>query len=157
MPDRGRLSLVTPIPIRMPHSSPSNYRPKRIVMHLDEYNTISDDQHGFQKGKSTVTAMLQSLNDWTSYIDSGMGLDVVYLDFEKAFDKVSHHKLISKLIMVGIHPRIIAWIEAFLANRTFAVRVKTVFSEPKPVYRLTPVEYAHDKILQRPHAEAFLI
>nr|CDJ85899.1 Glycosyl transferase and Ricin B lectin domain containing protein [Haemonchus contortus] len=82
VPARWRVSFVTPILKKEPASCPHNYRPK---------------------GKSTITAVLQSLNDWTAYLDNGQGADVVYLDFAKAFDRVSHTKLIYKLEL-GIGP-----------------------------------------------------
>ncbi|EYB97415.1 hypothetical protein Y032_0141g2258 [Ancylostoma ceylanicum] len=75
--------------------------------------------------------MLQSLNDWTGYVDQGSSVDVVYLDFAKAFDRVCHRLLIKKLEAVGIHPRITAWVDEFLTNREFLVRVNSTFSRPR--------------------------
>ncbi|EYC06910.1 hypothetical protein Y032_0073g764 [Ancylostoma ceylanicum] len=154
VPDRWRHALVTPIPKKKPHTSPSNYRPisitsifarlfekilkKRIVAHLSSHSIISDNQHGFQKGKSTVTAMIQVLNDWTSLVDEGKNVDVIYFDFCKAFDKVSHEKLLYKLCRVGVHPRIVSWIKAFLSNRTFTVRVNGSSSNPRYAYSGVP-------------------
>lgn len=77
--------------------------------------------------------MLQSLNDWTAYLDEGSSADVVYLDFCKAFDRVPHDGLLHKLTIVGIHPRIVSWIRSFLSNRIFMVRIKSTFSEPRCV------------------------
>ena len=149
VPNLWRTALITPIPKTRPFTSPHNFRPisitsifartfekilkARIVKHLSEHAIISPFQHGFQKSRSTVTALLQSLNDWTSIVDGGAGVDVIYLDFCKAFDKVPHSKLLNKLEIVGLHPRIIAWICAFLHNRSFQVRVNTSLSEPRPV------------------------
>lgn len=149
VPLRWRISYVTPIPKKDPLSSPSNYRPisitsvfarlfekvlkDRITKHLNEFSIIPSCQHGFQKGKSTITAMLQCLNDWTLSLDGGEYTDVIYLDFEKAFDRVSHSKLMCKLRVVGIHPRIISWIQAFLGNRFMAVRVNSTVSEFRSV------------------------
>ena len=77
--------------------------------------------------------MLEALNDWTAYVDKNIPVDVVYLDFSKAFDRVSHRKLCYKLRTVGIHPRIIDWIRAFLSERTYRVRINRTFSTPRPV------------------------
>jgi len=41
------------------------------------------------------------LDDWTLQLDSWKQIDAIYTDFEKAFDKVSHHRLISKLQSYG--------------------------------------------------------
>ncbi|EYB82716.1 hypothetical protein Y032_0352g3250 [Ancylostoma ceylanicum] len=103
VPSRWRMSYVTPILKKPPSTSPYNFRPvsitsifarmfekllkKRIELHLKEYSIISAFQHGFQKNKSTVTAILQSVNDWTLSLDRGACTDVVYLDFSKAFDR----------------------------------------------------------------------
>ena len=147
VPSRWKVSYVTPILKKPPQYLPENYRPvsitsalarlfekilkKRIEEHLRLNSVISPLQHGFQKGRSTVTAMLQAVNDWTTCLDQGISTDVIYFDFSKAFDKVSHAKLICKLQQVGIHPRIIRWICSFLLNRTFRVRVNSTLSRPR--------------------------
>ena len=77
--------------------------------------------------------MLQSLNDWTPSLDQSKSVDIVYVDFSKAFDRVPHDKLLYKLHVVGIHPRIIAWIRSFLSKRSFAVRINSEFSKLRPV------------------------
>lgn len=140
---------MTPIPKKPPLTSPSNFRPisitslfarlfekilkKRIVAHLEACSVISPNQHGFQKGKSTITAMLQNLNKWTASLDKGKGVDVIYFDFTKAFDKVPHQELIEKLRIVGVHLRIVAWVAAFLRNRTFSVRINEHLSKPRAI------------------------
>ena len=92
----------------------------------------------FRGKKSTETAMLQALNDWTQILDSGASLDVVYFDFSKAFERVCHFKLRAKLEMVGIHPRIISWISAFLHDRCFSVRINQCYSAPRKVHSGVP-------------------
>nr|CDJ94387.1 RNA-directed DNA polymerase (reverse transcriptase) domain containing protein [Haemonchus contortus] len=72
--------------------------------------------------------MLETLNNWTKDLEKGYPTDVIYLDFCKAFDKVQHSKLLAKLRTVGIHPRIISWIAAFLTDRQLTVRIGSVFS-----------------------------
>jgi hypothetical protein len=66
---------------------------------------ISLAQHGFSKGKSTVTQLLETLEDWTTAIDNNQVIDVLYIDIAKAFDSVSHPKLISKLRLYGVRIR----------------------------------------------------
>ena len=61
-------------------------------------------------------------------LENGGQIDVVYTDFEKAFDKVPHKPLISKLYSYGINTEIILWIEAFLTNRMQRVQVNDHFS-----------------------------
>ena len=58
---------------------------------------FSDNQYGFIKGRSTVLQLLKIFDDWTYKMDQGVQIDVIYTDFENAFDTVSHVRLISKL------------------------------------------------------------
>ena len=59
-----------------------------------EHNTIPLQQNGFIPGKSIVTSLLCCLSDWTKQFDMGQFLDVVYLDFSKAFDRVPVRRLL---------------------------------------------------------------
>ncbi|KAK6059302.1 hypothetical protein COOONC_03071, partial [Cooperia oncophora] len=58
----------------------------------------------------------RAFNDCTTYLDNGAGADLIYLDFAKTFDRVCS-ELITKLEIVGVHPRIVKWIESFLTDR----------------------------------------
>jgi len=66
-------------------------------MTSNDYIILSDRQFGFIKGRTAVMQLLRMLDEWTEYIDSGGQIDCIYTDLEKAFDKVPHKKLISKL------------------------------------------------------------
>ena len=66
---------------------------------------------------------------WTRCIDVGTSIDVVYLDFLKAFDKVPHRRLLVKLEAYGINGKVLRWIEAFLSGRQQRVNVRGAFSE----------------------------
>jgi len=54
------------------------------------------------------------MDDWTKYLDQGMTVDTVYMDFMKAFDKVPRDHLLHKLQSLGIHHKIILWLQDFL-------------------------------------------
>ena len=54
---------------------------------------LSNNQYGFIKGRSTVIQLLKTMDEWTYNLDKGIQIDVIYTDFEKAFDKVPHHLL----------------------------------------------------------------
>jgi len=84
---------------------------------------ISNRQYGFVKSRSTSLQLLQILDKWTDCLENGGQIDAVYTDFEKAFDKVSHNRLISKLSSYGISKTVIKWIQDFLTARKFRVRV----------------------------------
>ena len=72
------------------------------MTHLEEQHFYTDCQHGFMKGRSTLTNLLVTLECWTSILEEGSGLDVIYLDFQKIFDTVHHQKLLQKLNKVNI-------------------------------------------------------
>ena len=74
----------------------------RIVGHLNDNNLLNDTQHGFREGRSCLTNLLDTLEQWTEIIDEGDSIDVAYLDFRKAFDLVSHEHLIYKLSKYGL-------------------------------------------------------
>ena len=123
---------------------PGNYRPvsltciickvlesiirDSIVSHLIENKLLSDCQHGFRKKRSCVTQLLEVMNDLTCSMDNGYDIDILYLDFKKAFDSVPHERLIIKLKAYGITGQVLRWISAFLLNRTQQVRVGTATS-----------------------------
>lgn len=59
-------------------------------------------QHGFVNKKSCFTNLLDVYNDWTLAVDQGYGVNVIYLDYKKAFDSVPHCRLMRKLKAYGI-------------------------------------------------------
>jgi len=74
----------------------------RIVDHLHYYDILHPAQHGFRKSKSTCTNLLESLNDWSIVVQSRHQVAIVYIDFSKAFDVVSHPKLFARLYSYDI-------------------------------------------------------
>lgn len=74
-----------------------------------------------------------NFNFWTEIIDNGGELDVIYMDFMKAFDKVPHKRLLKKLRGYGISQKVVNWIEDFLSNRCQRVMVNGESSKTYPV------------------------
>ena len=74
-------------------------------------------QHGFIKGCSTATQLIEVFHDINSVLDNSGQVDMVYLDFFKAFDSVSHELLIHKLSYFGFHSDLIRWFRAYLTGR----------------------------------------
>ena len=109
-----------------------------LISHLTVNNLISEKQHGFSKGKSCVTQLLLCKNSWVDSINKKENVDVIYVDFSKAFDSVVHNKLIVKLRDVGIDGLVLSWIKVFLSNRTQTVKVNQSFSESLPVISGVP-------------------
>ena len=70
---------------------------KSVMYHLVNGKLLSKKQHGFINGRSTVTQLLSFLDECVKSIVEGKVIDVVYLDFWKAFNSVQHHRLLTKL------------------------------------------------------------
>ena len=68
------------------------------------------------------------MEHWSRIIDDGTNIDVIYLDFQKAFDKVPHQRLMSKLKAYGIRGKVFDWIENFLSSRKQRVAVHGSYS-----------------------------
>ncbi|GAB0204028.1 mitochondrial enolase superfamily member 1 [Grus japonensis] len=73
-----------------------------INKHVEEKKVTGSGQHGFTKGKSCLTNLITFYDGMTGWVDEGRAVDVVYLDFSKAFDTVSHNILVSKLRKCGL-------------------------------------------------------
>ncbi|CAG9124933.1 unnamed protein product [Plutella xylostella] len=80
-----------------------------------------DYQHGFLRKRSTVTNLASFSNFLLNNMDHGGQVDVIYTDFEKAFDRVDHTILLHKLQILGIHGDLLRWIKSYLTNRSQAV------------------------------------
>ena len=90
---------------------------KNIREHLEKHNLIRDSQHGFMKGRSCLNNLLSFYNKVIETADSDENYDIIYLDFNKAFDKVPHHRLLLRLQAHGIDGRVLHLIEASLSGR----------------------------------------
>ena len=113
----------------------SNYRPisltsvgskimervivKQMTSFFVEHDFISPAQHGFISGRSTW----ECFNDWTVALQDRNGVDIVYIDFAKAFDSVSYAKLIHRLRNYCIDGPLLLWISTFLCDRSHCTRV----------------------------------
>ena len=85
--------------------------------HLLEHAPISDRQLGFQRGKSTTTALLSATHDWFSLLDRQCDVLCVFFDFRNAFDSVPHKKLLEKLSRIGFLPNILSWLCSYVSDR----------------------------------------
>ena len=107
------------------------------MLHLNRYlssnSLLVGEQFGFRSGHSTSDQLLLTYNDISLGLDSGYVVDLVFFDFSKAFDKVSHSVLLTKLLKIGISQQLLMWIRCFLTSRVMQVRVSSVVSDPVPV------------------------
>ena len=99
------------------------------LIHLVIHKLIKGTQHGFVRNKSCLTNLLVFMEEVTNYLDSGYHVDVIYLDFQKAFDKVPHRRLIMKLAAHEIEGALLQWIENWLSGRKQWVVLNGQFSD----------------------------
>ena len=104
-----------------------------MVEFLVKLKLINTSQHGFQKARSCLTNLLCFLEEITKWVDEGSPVDVVYLDFQKAFDKVPHQRLLLILKANGIGNDVINLIEEWLKHRRQRVIVDGEISNWKSV------------------------
>ena len=144
-------------PIHKPgsqRSHPMSYRPvsltshiikcfervvrSKIVKFLQENNRLPKDQHGFICGRSTLSQLLNYVEELIRAWEEGKVTDTVYLDFAKAFDKVDHNILCHKIKQLGITGKVGLWIKDFLTGRTQRVTANGVLSNLAPVISGVP-------------------
>ena len=108
-----------------------------LCSHLHSFN-LSLNEFGFLLGRSTCSQLLTLLNNWFCNYDFNIMTDVVYTGIAKAFDSVSHSKLISVLNTYGIQCNVLNWIRSFLSNHVQKVCVNGSFSDTLPVISGVP-------------------
>ena len=108
------------------------------MSHLDRFKILNDAQHGFRKNRSCETQLITTLRDFSNSLNDKSQTDAIFLDFSKAFDKVDHQILLSKLHGYGINPTLVTWAESFLLGRTQTVIVDGTESSPLPVLSGVP-------------------
>ena len=96
---------------------------------IEKNELFLDTQHGFRTGRSVQTNLLEFNNETTKWMDAGKAYDVLFLDYAKAFDVVSHKRLIVKLEAIGIKGKLLAWLKDWLKGRRQRVKVEGEFSE----------------------------
>ena len=96
----------------------------RTVKHLEQNNLLKNSQHGFRNKRSCLTNLLDFLYDILNQYDENKAVDIIYIDFQKAFSKVPHKRLLSKLKAHGIRGNVLKWIENWLTDRKQRVAIK---------------------------------
>ena len=99
--------------------------------HLEPH--IYQLQHGFMRGKSTTTQLFEVYHGILESVASGKEVDVIYLDFTKAFDKVPHHLLLRKLEILGIRGSLLSWFQSYLSDTQQRIVLQGVYSHWLPV------------------------
>jgi len=130
---------ITPIFKAGDRTLASNYRPvsltsicskilehiihSNIMGHLNNHSILTDKQHGFRRGHSCESQLILTVQDLASSLDKKSQIDMIIMDFSKAFDVVPHNRLINKLQRYGIQNTTLVWIRNFLKHRSQRVVV----------------------------------
>ena len=98
---------------------------KELVDFLSDYNYFNPNQHGFRHGRSCLSALLDVYDNMMTSLSNNpkSSVDMIYLDYAKAFDKVDHRVVLNKLKYLGICGKLGKWLHSFLTNRRQQVRI----------------------------------
>ena len=83
---------------------------------MQDNQGIRPSQHGFAKGRSCLTNLISFYDQVTHLVDEGKAVDVIYLDFSKAFDTIFHSILLEKLASPGLDKCTLHWVKNWLAG-----------------------------------------
>ena len=154
LPQDWLTANITPVFKKGDRSKPSNYRPisltsiccktmehivfSFIMNHSDCNSIINSYQHGFRPHHSCETQLLPFVEDISRAMDQHSQIDLLLLDFSKAFDTVPHMRLLSKLSYYGINGPLHEWISSRLTQRTQKVVLNGVASKEVKVISGVP-------------------
>ena len=154
LPQDWLTANVIPIFKKGKKNDASNYRPvsltavtckllehiihTHILKHCDSQNIIQNCQHGFRRKHSCESQLIITTEELKRSIDQKKQVDIIILDFSKAFDTVAHNKLISKLQNYGIQGKTNKWISKWLKTRNQKVVIDGEMSESVPVISGVP-------------------
>ena len=154
VPQTLKHGLITPIFKKGSKGDATNYRPviltshvikifervvaQKITTFMEDHNKFNPHQHGFRRGRSCLSQLLQHHIQTLEGLADGANVDVIYLDYAKAFDKVDHGILAHKIKNIGIHGKLGLWLYNFLKNRTQQVMVDGHCSDTHPVLSGVP-------------------
>lgn len=149
IPQTLKTAHVVPVHKGGTRGVPKNYRPialtshlikifekvlrNRLVTYMERNRLFNPSQHGFRFGRSCLSQLISHYDQILELLASGENVDVVYIDFAKAFDKVDFMETLLKLKKLGITGKAGRWIHSFLTHRTQTVLVNGSRSQPMEV------------------------
>ena len=144
LPDPWKTANVSPLYKKGSRAEAGNYRPvaltsvackvlesvvkEHLLEHISSNELVSSKQHGFVSGRSCLSNLLEAHENWTKSLDEKKCTDIVFLDYQKAFDTVPHRRLLKKLSAYGVTGATHRWIEDFLTGRRIRVGIRGTFS-----------------------------
>ncbi|CAB4028882.1 RNA-directed DNA polymerase from mobile element jockey, partial [Paramuricea clavata] len=147
VPSDWKLANVVPAHKKGDQEFVEHYRPISLlplvskVLERCVFNTIKDHifcrinpcQHGFLPGKNCVTQLIEVFDKIGKQLDRGKQIDVIYFDMSKAFDKVSHKRLLLRLREFGFGGNILNWFRSYLQDRRQQTTILGATSLPSQV------------------------
>lgn len=154
IPQMWKEALITPIHKGGDKQDPSEYRPisltilivkileriirSYLIQYLEVNDAFPDSQHGFRTGRSTVSQLIEQYDAILDALGSQSNIDIIMLDYSKAFDKINQTILLVKLKNLGITGNIGRWIGNFILERTQYVSINGHMSDPSKVISGVP-------------------
>ncbi len=154
IPKALKSSVIVPVFKGGDRSQPSSYRPisltpivmkifervvrKQMINFISTKDMFNPSQHGFREGRSCLSALLTVYDNVISMLTNVKSIDMIYLDFAKAFDKVDHNILMHKVRDLGITGKLGIWLNSFLSNRSHQVRLPGGLSNQSKVISGVP-------------------
>ena len=139
LPESWLQANISPIHKKGDRSLAENYRPisltsvcckvlehivhSNIMNHFDNHSILTDKQHGFRSKHSTESQLILTVQDLAFSLENKKQVDLIIMDFSKAFDVVPHNRLLNKLKRYGIQSKTHSWISSFLKHRVQRVVV----------------------------------
>ena len=109
-----------------------------LVQYLEINNAFPDSQHGFRAGRSTISQLLEHYESIINALEEKANIDIIMLDYSKAFDKINISILLQKLKKLGIGGNIGKWLGNFLLERRQKVSVNKHLSNPSDIISGVP-------------------
>lgn len=148
-PNKMKEAVVRPIYKKEDKEKPEYYRPvsilpvlskvfersatNQLMTYLEENKLLSETQHAYRKGHSTITCLADLVDEIRKRRDQNETVGIIGMDLSKAFDSINHNILLKKLKDMGLGPNVISWMKSYLKERKQQVKFKHIISDQETV------------------------